>query len=83
MSKVEEAVLACHNKLMESKGIDVKSSPELEIRRRYGIDSLGIVTMIMDIEEMLDTELDECLADIRKCRTIGEIIKVIEDVCVE
>lgn len=81
MSKVEEVVLKCHNKLMESKGIDVKSSVDLEVRRRYGIDSLGIVTMIMEIEEMLEVELDDRLADIRKCRTIGEIVNVIESIC--
>lgn len=78
MSHVEEVVLAAHTQLMKDAEIDKESSRDLELRRRNGIDSLGIVNLIMTIEDELDVELDECLAQIRKCRTIGEMIDVIE-----
>lgn len=76
---VEEAVLTAHTKLMKSKGIERESSRELEIRRRNGIDSMGIVTLILDVEDILELELDGCLGDIRRSKTIGDIIDVIEN----
>lgn len=78
MSRVEEVVLKVHTNLMKSRDINRESSRDLEVRRRNGIDSLGIVSIILEIEEELGIELDECLAAIRKCRTIGDIIDVIE-----
>lgn len=78
MSRVEEVVLKVHTNLMKSRDINRESSRDLEVRRRNGIDSLGIVSIILEIEEELGIELDECLADIRKCRTIGDIIDVIQ-----
>lgn len=78
MNKVKNTVFKLHNELMQEKGIDKVSSVELEIRPRNGITSESIVTLLLDIEEELGIELDEYLAQIRKCKTIGEFIEVIE-----
>ncbi len=77
MDQVEAAVLKIHTELMGSKAIDRESSRDLEVKGSNGIDSLGIVSMILGIEEELDVDLDDCLAHIRKCRTIGDIIDVV------
>ena len=65
MTRVEEVVCRVHTKIM----------------RDNGIDSLGIVNMILDIEDELNIELDGCLQEIRECHTIADVIKVIENYC--
>jgi len=52
----------------------------MEFSRENGIDSLGIVSLILDIEEKLDIELDSCLAEIRQCKTLEEMIRTVENV---
>ncbi|KYH33959.1 acyl carrier protein [Clostridium tepidiprofundi DSM 19306] len=81
MSKVSETVFKCHTKLMKERGIERESCAELEVRRANGIDSLGIVNLILDIEEELNIDMDEYLPSIRKCKTIGEIVNIIENAC--
>lgn len=76
---VKKVVLDSHTKLMAERNIDKISSPEMEIRPKNGIDSLGIVNMILDIEETLHVELDSFLPRIRKCRTIGQLIEIVEE----
>lgn len=76
---VKKIVLDSHTKLMAERNIDKISSPELEIRPKNGIDSLGIVNMILDIEEALDVELDSYLPRIRQCKTIGLLIEIVEE----
>ena len=34
--------------------------------------------MVLEIEEQLGIELDNCLADIRRARTIDDIIKIVQ-----
>ena len=49
------------------------------VNRESGIDSLGIVTLVLELEERLGIELDSCLADIRKAQTIDDIIKIVQN----
>ena len=51
MTRVEEVVCRVHTKIMREQGIDMESSPDLAFTRDNGIDSLGIVNMILDIED--------------------------------
>lgn len=83
MKSIKEVVFKLHNDLMKEKGIDKESALELEIRPRNGITSETIVTLLLDIEEELGVELDDYLALIRECKTIGEFIQIIEKVCKE
>ncbi len=59
MNSVREVVLEQHTKLLQVRGIDMQSNEEMEFVRNYAIDSLGIVELILSIEEELDVELDE------------------------
>lgn len=81
MTRVEEVVCRVHTKIMREQGSDMESSPDLAFTRDNGIDSLGIVNMILDIEDELNIELDGCLQEIRECHTIADVIKVIENYC--
>lgn len=64
---------------MKEKFIENTPSPEMTLSRENGIDSLGIVTLILYIEEELGVELDSCLADIRKCKTLSNMMEIIEN----
>ncbi len=48
-----------------------------EISRELGFDSLGMVEFIINLEEKLDIELDNCLAEIRNAKTIGDVINIL------
>lgn len=78
MELIKEIVLRLHTELMQGRGIERISSPELEIRPRNGITSESIVTLLLDIEDELDIELDDYLMEIRVCKTIGDFIGIIE-----
>ena len=81
MKNVREVVLEQHTILMNSKGIDKKSSNDMAFGRDDAIDSLGIVEFILGVEEELGVELDGCLPEIRSCKTVGEVIQIIEEFC--
>ncbi|MBP3450150.1 MAG: hypothetical protein J6K22_06805 [Spirochaetaceae bacterium] len=78
MENIEETVLNLHTKLMYEQGIKQQSSPELELRPRNGITSSTIVSLILDIEDVLNIQLDNYIYEIRKCKTISDFILIIE-----
>lgn len=78
MVNIDEVVMEFHNKLMKEKNINKESCLEMEIRPRNGITSETIVTLLLDIEDSLDIELDDYLVDIRKCKTIGLLIDIVK-----
>lgn len=75
---VEKIVLEVHTKLMQEEGIPKVSNRQMKVNRENGIDSLGIVTMVLEIEEKLEIDLDDCLADIRRAGNIDDIIKIVQ-----
>lgn len=78
MKIVEEAVLNAHNKLLDELGKSRRSTPEAKMSRGFGIDSLGIVTLILTVEEKLDITLDDYLAEIRNAYYVQDFIKIVE-----
>lgn len=83
MKNVTEIVLKIHTELMHDQGIELESSPELEIRPRNGITSATIVSLLIDLEDALNIQLDKYLPEIRVSKTIGDFIKIIEKACDE
>ena len=79
MVKIDEVVIRLHNNLLKEKEINKESSPEMEIRPKNGITSATIITLLLDIEDELDIELDDYLPEIRKCKTIGLLIDIIKE----
>lgn len=82
MKSVKDIVLEQHTRVMRQNGINEDSREDMEVGPSCGLDSLGIVDFIIGIEEELNIELDESLSEIRKSKTIKEIIDIIEK-CVE
>lgn len=80
MKNIKEIVLKCHNELMEERGLKKDSDISLTMTRENGIDSLGIVTLILELEEELDIELDSYIAEIRNSKTLSELIDIIRKV---
>ena len=78
MENVTEVVLSCQAELLKSKNIDMQPNLDNPFGRESGIDSLGIVNFIMDIEEKLNIDLDDKLSDIRKCKTFREVVEIIK-----
>ena len=54
MKNIQEVVLRIHTEIMHQKGINQKSTPDMEIRPKNGITSESIVIFILDLEEELD-----------------------------
>ena len=76
--KIVKCVLAAHNKILQEWKYDKVSSLDMEIRPRNGITSETIVTLLLEIEDELEIELDEYLPEIRKCKTIGLLVDIVE-----
>lgn len=79
---VKQIVMECFEQLLRERAIDTEPDLNMEMSRENGIDSLGIVSLVLSVEEKLGTELDQCLAEIRKCKTIQEFITVVENIVV-
>lgn len=80
MNKVKDFILELHNRILKDKEINLSSSPDLELRPNNGITSYTTIMMIMEIEEHYDIELDEYFPRIRSCKTIGDLITLVEEI---
>lgn len=76
--KIEHIVLDCHNKVLREFDICKVSDLDMAMKPENGIDSLGIVSLVLEIEDQLNIELDDVLMDIRACKTIRELVDIVE-----
>lgn len=81
MKNIQEVVLRIHTEIMHQKGINQKSTPDMEIRPKNGITSESIVIFILDLEEELGIELDDYLPQIRKAKTMRTLIDIVNKAC--
>lgn len=59
-------------------GIDEeKVTPESDIIRDLGLDSLDIVDMLMSVEETFGVTIDD--GDVAEMKTVADVVKFIED----
>lgn len=77
---IKEGVLECCQAVIKENKKDVIVSEDTLISRENGIDSLGMVTLVIDMEEKFNIDLDEYLSGIRKCKTIGELVEIVAKV---
>lgn len=77
---IKESVFECCKAVIEENKKEIIVNESTLISRENGIDSLGMVTLVIDMEEKFDIDLDEYLSDIRKCKTIGELTEIIAEV---
>ena len=79
--KVNDAIIKNFQQILDESGIEAVITEETELNRDMGIDSLGIVNLILSIEEDLEIELDDYLAEIRNAHTVKELSALIEKAC--
>ena len=59
-------------------GIDEeKVTPESDIIKDLGLDSLDIVDMLMSVEETFSVTIDD--GDVAEMKTVADVVKFIED----
>ena len=75
---IREEVLKCIENILKEEQQECVISEEITISRENGFTSLVLVSLVLEIAEALDTDLDEYLSKIRKCKTVGELIDVVE-----
>lgn len=73
-----EVVVKNFQQIVDESNIEIVVNEETELNRNFGIDSLGIVTLILGIEEDLGVNLDDYLADIRNARNVEDLVEIIE-----
>ena len=74
---IKEKVLECQRRIYEDNMIDLEPSLEHGFDRDHGIDSLGVVNFVVDLEDELGVDLDNILGQIRNCKTFNEVADVI------
>lgn len=57
-----------------------KKTLDIETTRENGINSLSIVSLILDIEDVFEINLDDSLKEIRSAKTLQEIADIVNRV---
>lgn len=78
MINVENVVIEVVDRLLKEAGKQVNVNGDLRFLRENGIDSLMLISMILEIEESLEIDLDEYLAELRKSRHLIDFIEVVK-----
>ncbi|MCI8669051.1 MAG: acyl carrier protein [Lachnospiraceae bacterium] len=73
---IKETVIMCCREIIEKSRGNIEVDMDTAISRDKGIDSLGIVNLVLELEDKFGVELDNYLADIRKCETIRDLVDV-------
>ncbi|WP_135548516.1 phosphopantetheine-binding protein [Paenibacillus cymbidii] len=78
MGNVEQIVLNSYRKVLEDSGRDTNVSLDVVIGRNTGLDSLGLVNLMVEIEEALDITLESVLIEIRQSIMLFELVPLVE-----
>ncbi len=74
---IKAKVLECQERLYKENEIALEPSLDHEFDRDHGIDSLGVVNFVVDLEDELGIDLDNVLGQIRNCKTFNEVADVV------
>ncbi|WP_127530186.1 acyl carrier protein [Paenibacillus kobensis] len=78
MTNIEQAIMDCYKKVLEESGLNIEPSMDVTIGRDSGLDSLGLVNLMIEIEEMFDITLASVLVEIRQSHKLSELVPLIE-----
>lgn len=76
---IEAKILECQRRIYENNGLDIEPSLEHRFDRDHGIDSLGVVDFVVNLEDELGIDLDNVLGQIRNCKTFKDIVDIVSD----
>ncbi|MBO5484001.1 MAG: hypothetical protein J5979_02170 [Lachnospiraceae bacterium] len=77
MQRIEEIILQAHNEILQKEGISKKSDLSMELNRENGLNSFALVTLILEVEEKLNINLDDALPQIRKASSLQEFAEIV------
>lgn len=77
MNNIVTTIIRIIQNLSDNDGEKIVVSEETKLSRDNGFDSLGIVTLIVNIEDDLSIELDDYLLDIRKDISVSDLIEIV------
>lgn len=77
---IKNGVVECCKAVIAEADIDIDVDESTVISRECGIDSLGIVTLVLELEDKFGCDLDDYLAEIRRCHTVKDLIDLIENI---
>lgn len=78
MNRTDKEVLKAYNKVCRNQ--NEKKTLDIETTRENGINSLSIVSLILDIEDVFEINLDDSLKEIRSAKTLQEIADIVNRV---
>lgn len=77
MENIEKIIIDCYAKILKDSGLNFEPSLNNKIGTEYGLDSLGLVNLIFEIEESLNLTLDSVLIKIRGSNNLQEVATII------
>lgn len=80
MSDVKKIVYDALKEVFSESNVDMEPYDDLELNRESGIDSLGIVTLVVLLEEKLKINCDQYLANIRNCKRVIDLVNLMEKI---
>jgi acyl carrier protein len=78
MKNIEEVVLDAYKAVLADQGNDTVPSLDVVIGRNSGLDSLGLVNLMVEIEEALDITLESVLTEIRQAHKLTELVPLVQ-----
>jgi acyl carrier protein len=78
---IADTVLDCYKEVLEDGPSNIEPSLDAVNGAESGLDSLGLVNLMILIEERLDITLESVLIDIRKSHKLSDIVKLVEMAC--
>ena len=77
MDNIVNSIINNTQKLVDNVEKNMVVSETTELTRDNGVDSLGIVNLILDIEDDLSIALDDYLVEIRNAKSVSELIEIV------
>lgn len=74
---IKESVIECCETIISETVSGIVVDENTLITRENGIDSLGIVSLVLELEEKFEIDLDDYLAEIRSCKDVNALIEVV------
>lgn len=79
-NELRETVFDVLNEVIAESDVDNTPYDEMELNRENGIDSLGIVSLVVLLEEKLEFDADKYLADIRNCKRVVDLVELVKKI---
>lgn len=80
MNNVEQAILVAYARVLENSDIEGVPNLDCRIGRDPGLDSLGIVNLVFEIEDTLNLSLDSVISSIRDSKTLRDVAFIVSNV---